>query len=100
MNYHRLYTIFYPYIALPDDNIALKKRYSKAEMRSMVLEVCQDWKTVEEIANYVGRTPGYMKNIVLPELYDVIEKMYDIPHRPRQKYRAKHEKTDKGGVLY
>ncbi len=79
-------------IALPDTNVALKKRYTKEEMKNMVLEVCQDWKTVEEIANYVGRTPGYMKNIVLPQLHDVIEKMYDISHHPRQKYRAKQTK--------
>ena len=76
-------------IALPGQNVVLKKRYSKAEMERMVLEVCQEWKTVEEIANYVGRDAVYMKNIVLPQLHDVIEKKYNIPHHPKQKYRAK-----------
>ena len=34
------------------------------------------------------------KNIVLPQLSDVIEKMYDVPHHPRQKYRARQQETD------
>jgi len=77
-------------VALTDSNVALKrKRYSKSEMESMVLSVCQDWKTAEEIASSVGRNVVYIKNTVLPSLTNVIEKMYDIPHHPKQKYRAK-----------
>ena len=79
-----------PNVALLDPNVALKrKRYSKSEMESMVLSVCQDWKTAEEIASSVGRNVVYIKNTVLPSLTNVIEKMYDIPHHPKQKYRAK-----------
>lgn len=79
-----------PNVALTDSNVALKrKRYSKSEMESMVLSVCQDWKTAEEIASSVGRNVVYIKNTVLPNLINVIEKMYDIPHHPKQKYRAK-----------
>ena len=79
-----------PNVALPDPNVALpRKRYSKSEMESLVLSVCQDWKTAEEIASSVGRNVAYIKNTVLPNLANVIEKMYDIPHHPKQRYRAK-----------
>ena len=81
-------------VALADPNVALKrKRYSKLEMESQVLSVCQDWKTAEEIASAVGRNVTYIKNTVLPSLINVIEKMYDIPHHPKQKYRAKQLKS-------
>ena len=33
----------------------------------------------------------YIRDIVLPQLSDVIEKMYDVPHHPRQKYRARQK---------
>ena len=62
-------------------------------MESQVLSVCQDWKTAEEIASAVGRNVMYIKNTVLPSLINVIEKMYDIPHHPKQKYRAKQLKS-------
>ena len=57
-------------------------------------EVCSDWVTAEVIAARIGRDVNYVKNHVLPNLADVIEKMYDIPHHPRQKYRAKQEEGD------
>ena len=80
-------------IGLQDSNTGLgnssiglkKKRYSKEEIRKNILDVCQDWRTAEEIATAVGRKVLYIRDIVLPQLSDVIEKMYDIPHHPRQK---------------
>lgn len=82
-------------VALPDAKVALpQKRYSKAEMERMVLAVCQEWKSAEEIATAVGRDATYIKNTVLPYLNNVIEKMYNIPHHPKQKYRAKQKMTD------
>ena len=55
------------------------------------MDFCQNWKTVDEIATYLGRDVKYIKNMVLPKMSDVIEKMYNIPHHPRQKYRAKQK---------
>ncbi|MBQ7570664.1 MAG: hypothetical protein IJT19_00305 [Bacteroidaceae bacterium] len=79
-------------IGLPDANIGLKKkRYSKEEIRTLIVSYCHDWRTAEEIAAYVGRKFMYIRDIVLPQLSDVIEKMYDIPHHPRQKYRTKQK---------
>lgn len=84
-------------IGLQDSNTGLgnssiglkKKRYSKEEIKKNILDVCQDWRTAEEIATAVGRKVLYIRDIVLPQLSDVIEKMYDVPHHPRQKYRAR-----------
>lgn len=80
-------------VALPDANVGLqRKRYSKNELRDILVSFCTQWKTAEEIALYVGRNLVYIRNRVLPNLSDVIEKMYDLPHHPRQKYRAKQHK--------
>lgn len=79
-------------VGLVDANVGLqRKRYSKTELRELVLSFCTQWRTAEEIALYIGRNLVYVKNQVLPQMSYVIEKMYDIPHHPRQKYRAKQQ---------
>ena len=77
-------------IGLENTNIGLKKkRYSKEEMRELIIDYCQEWRTAEEIAIAVDKTTAYIRDIVLPKLSDVLEKRYDVPHHPKQKYRAK-----------
>ena len=77
-------------IGLQSTNIGLKKkRYSKEEMREVIIDYCQEWRTAEEIAIAVDKTTAYIRDIVLPKLSDVLEKKYDVPHHPKQKYRAK-----------
>ncbi|MGM9685898.1 MAG: ATP-binding protein, partial [Bacteroidaceae bacterium] len=83
-----------PNVALPDPNVALPKRYTKEQLKEKIREVCSDWVTAEVIAARIGRDVNYVKNHVLPKLADVIEKMYDIPHHPRQKYRAKQKEAN------
>lgn len=77
-------------IGLENTNIGLKKkRYSKEKMRELIMDYCQEWRTAEEIAIAVDKTTAYIRDIVLPKLSDVLEKKYDVPHHPKQKYRAK-----------
>ena len=77
-------------IELQGTNIGIrKKRYSKEEMRELIIDYCQEWRTAEEIAIAVDKTTAYIRDIVLPKLSDVLEKRYDVPHHPKQKYRAK-----------
>ena len=77
-------------IGLENTNIGLnKKRYSKEEMRELIIDYCQEWRTAEEIAIAVDKTTAYIRDIVLPKLSDVLEKKYNVPHHPKQKYRAK-----------
>ena len=84
------YHIYGLNIGLQNTNIGLKKkRYSKEEMRELIIDYCQEWRTAEEIAVAVDKTTAYIRDIVLPKLSDVLEKKYDVPHHPKQKYRAK-----------
>ena len=77
-------------IGLENTNIGLKKkRYSKEEMRQLIIDYCQEWRTAEEIAIAVDKTTAYIRDIVLPKLSEVLEKKYDVPHHPKQKYIAK-----------
>ena len=77
-------------VELQSANVGLlKKRYSKEEMRKLIVEYCNDWRTAEEIAFAVNKKVRYIRDKVLPQMGDIIEKLYDVPHHPRQKYRAK-----------
>ena len=84
-------------VGLPEENVGLqkgnvglnKKRYSFAETRQLIVSFCSEWRTAEEIAFELGKKTMYIRDRVLPRLEDVIEKMYDVPHHPKQKYRAK-----------
>ena len=49
-----------------DSNIASKKRYSKEQMQRVILDSCQDYSSLEEIADRVGRSAQYIiKDYVL-----------------------------------
>lgn len=74
---------------LPTANAALPKRYSRKQLREKIIEICTDWVTVEQIAEQIGRNVKYVKNHVIPIMTDLLEKMYDVPHHPRQRYRNK-----------
>ena len=69
-----------------------KTRYTKSELRDLIVTYCSEWRTAEEISLHVGRKLYYIRDRVLPVMDDVIEKMYDIPHHPRQKYRVRQSK--------
>jgi hypothetical protein len=70
-------------------NVTLPKRYSKEQLREKVEAICSEWVTAEQIAVFLGRDIRYVKSHVLPQMADVLEKMYDVPHHPRQKYKIK-----------
>ena len=80
-------------MGVQDSNMGVKKkRYSRAEMRRFIIEFCSDWKTAEEIAKALNKSISYIRDTVLPQLSDILEKKYDVPHHPKQKYRAKNLK--------
>ena len=77
-------------IGLQEPNIGLpKKRRTFSETRNLIIAFCSEWRTADDIATELGKTTAYIRDIVLPRLADVIEKMYDVQHHPKQKYRAK-----------
>ena len=85
-------------VGLPDANVGLsesqKKRYTQSELRALIIDFCSIWRTADEISHKVGRNIVYIRDRVLPQMSDVIEKKYDIPHHPKQKYRTKQKDTE------
>ena len=98
--YH-IYGIEYGNRALQEGNRVLqegnrvlpKKRYSFQELKDLIVSFCSEWKTAEEIAAQFGKSPKYIREVILPKLTDVIEKMYDVPHHPKQKYKTIQSKS-------
>lgn len=71
-------------------NIASKKRYSKEQMQRVILDSCQDYSSLEEIADRVGRSAQYIKNYYIARMIDegLLERKFPMNH-PNQQYRAK-----------
>ena len=82
------YHVYGTNVALLEPNVTLPKRYTKEQLKEKVMAICSDWVTSEQIAAQLGRDVRYVKSHVIPQMVDVLEKMYDVPHHPRQKYRV------------
>ena len=80
-------------VATSDGKVATsKRRMSREELMNMILEVCDEWRTLDEICVLVGKNSKYLRNRVIPQMSDILEKMYEnIPNHPRQKYRARQK---------
>ena len=63
--------------------------YNKEQLRERITINCTEWRTAGEITKMLGRNLKYIKNFIFPKKGDFLEKMYVMPHHPRQKYRAK-----------
>lgn len=73
-----------------DDSKAQRKVSDK--LIKAVIEACEDFSSVEEIAIRVGRSISHLKNRVLPKMFDdnLLERQFpDVLKHPHQKYRAK-----------
>ena len=90
------YHIYGTNIATSEKSIATSKKWYKSnELKKLIVKICSDWKTVEEIAVSVERDKGYIRNKILPQMENVLERMYkDIPNHPGQKYKAKQQKNN------
>ena len=56
----------------------------------MIIETCSDWKTIEQIMQVTGKSKSYLRNVVLIDIADKLERMFEeIPNHPKQKYRTK-----------
>ena len=83
-------------VATSDQKVATyKKHYSKEELRELIVEYCTEWRTLDDISVFIGRNRKYLRNKVLPQMTDILEKKYEnIPNHPRQKYRARRKEAD------
>ena len=66
-----------------------QKRMSKDARQKMIVDYCTDWKSVEDICQYTQLEKAYLRNTILPKIEHLLEKMHDVPHHPKQKYRRR-----------
>ena len=68
-----------------------KKRLSKDELKSIVMSICKDWVSIEDIVKKSGKSTSYIRNTVIPLLLaeKAIVMLYPgTPRNPNQKYRV------------
>ena len=58
-------------------------------MRQRILEYCSEWRTPQEIADYLGRTKQYIRIKILPQMSDVLQMRFNKENHPGQKYKVK-----------
>jgi len=69
-----------------------RARQSKEELFAMILDVCTEYTSLEDIANSIGKTVSYLKNKVIPRMVeqDLLERKYpNFPTHPMQQYKVK-----------
>lgn len=69
-----------------------KKRMPKEELKSLIISICADWVSIEEIVERTGKSYSYIRNSLMPILLaeKSIVMMYPgAPRNPNQKYRVK-----------
>ena len=72
-----------------------KKNKSAEEMAIYILEYCDTWRSIEEIAHFAERDKNYIRNKILPKLTEKLEKEFpEIPNHPRQRYRTRQKEAD------
>lgn len=83
-------------VATSDDKVATGKKYKSAEeMAIYILEYCDTWHSIDEIAQFTERDKNYIRNKVLPRLVEKLEKEFpDTPNHPKQRYRTKQKEAD------
>ena len=65
---------------------------SRDELRKVILEVCDEWVSLVQIATIIDRNPDYLLMSVIPTMLEegLLERMYPhIPKHPYQKYKKK-----------
>jgi hypothetical protein len=62
------------------------------ELRKVILEVCDEWVSLDHIATVIDRNSDYLLTSVIPSMLEegLLERMYpQIPKHPYQKYKRK-----------
>jgi predicted HTH transcriptional regulator len=68
------------------------KQFFRVKIINSILEITQEFLTLEEIANKLDKNKRYLKNEIIPRMVKdgKLERLYpDTPNHPKQKYRAK-----------
>ncbi len=69
----------------------LKRRCTKKELFTMIINCTDKWMSVDEISKEVNRNPQYLKGEIIPLMVKagLLEREFSIPNHPAQKYRRK-----------
>ena len=72
---------------------ATKRKLSAQETERLVCCFCTEWRTAQEIADYLHRTKDHVRNVILPRLLKqgVLEQRFSVKRHPNQQYRAGRE---------
>ncbi len=62
-------------------------RMSLQKRQQMLLDFCEEWRSIEEISNYMRLDKAYIRNKIIPSLKENLEKLYGVPRHPNQRYR-------------
>lgn len=69
-----------------------KKRLSRDELKTLIISICADWVSIEEIVERSGKSTSYIRNVVIPLLIaekEIVMMYPGTPRNPNQKYRVK-----------
>lgn len=69
-----------------------KKRLSREELKSLIISICSDWVSIEDIVKKSGKSTSYIRNVVIPLLLaekSIVMLFPGTPRNPNQKYRIK-----------
>lgn len=69
-----------------------KKRMPKEELKSLIILICADWVSIEEIVERTGKSYSYIRNSLMPILLaekSIVMMYRGAPRNPNQKYRVK-----------
>ena len=89
-------------VATSDNNVAtslrsqenlrrIKQRLSSDEMKQLIIDICNNWISLEELADRINRNASYLRIHIIPPLIKdkSIEKLYPgTPNHPNQKYKV------------
>lgn len=69
-----------------------KKRLTREELKSLIISICSDWVSIEDIVKKSGKSTSYIRNVVIPLLLaekSIVMLFPGTPRNPNQKYRVK-----------
>lgn len=69
-----------------------KKRLSREELKTLIISICSDWVSIEDIVKKSGKSTSYIRNVVIPLLLaekSIVMLFPGTPRNPNQKYRIK-----------
>ncbi len=72
-----------------EEELGVDKRLNYEELSELVRKFCQDYKSIEEIADALGKSSKYMKNNIIRRMTDEgkLIRQFEQKNHPNQKYK-------------